>query len=58
MKISTAMSILQTDMLFLGMSQERFFKFIKESPGAQKRSVLTAFDVYQKHISRQQDNNR
>lgn len=55
MKISTAMSILQTDMLFLGMTQERFFKFIKESPGAQKRSVLTAFDVYQKHVKAQHE---
>jgi hypothetical protein len=55
MKISTAMSILQTDMLFLGMSQERFFKFIKESPGAQKRSVLTAFAVYEKHVKEQHE---
>ena len=55
MKLSTAMSILKTDMLFLGMSQDRFFKFIKESPGAQKRSVLTAFEVYQKHQRAQRE---
>lgn len=50
MTLKRAMKILHEDMLFLGMDWSRFFKFIQESPGAQKTSVLEAFEVYRKHV--------
>ena len=52
MTLKKAMKILHEDMLFLGMDWERFFQFIQESPGAQKTSVLEAFDIYRSHIER------
>ena len=58
MTLKKAMKILQEDMLFLGMDWERFFNFIQESPGAQKTSVLQAFEVYRKHIEAERDMER
>ena len=49
MTIKAAMKVLYTDMAFLGMDFERFSRFIQESPGAQKSSVLKAFKVYCDH---------
>lgn len=50
MTLKAAMKVLHKDMLFLGMGWERYFQFIQESPGAQKTSVLEAFEVYRKHV--------
>ena len=50
MTLKKAMTILNEDRLFLGMDWERFLQFIQESRGAQKTSVLNAFEVYRKHV--------
>jgi hypothetical protein len=58
MTLKKAMKILHEDMLFLGMDWERFFQFIQQSPGAQKSSVLAAFDVYRAHVEGERDMER
>lgn len=58
MTLNKAMKILNEDRLFLGMDWERFFQFIQDSRGAQKTSVLNAFDVYREHIEKERDMER
>ena len=58
MTLNKAMKILNEDRLFLGMDWERFLQFIQESRGAQKTSVLNAFDVYREHIEAERDMER
>ena len=58
MTLNRAMKILDADRQFLGLDWERFFQFIQESRGAQKQSVLTAFEVYREHIERERDMER
>ena len=58
MTLNRAMKILDADRQFLGLDWERFFQFIQESRGAQKQSVLTAFEVYREHIQRERDMER
>ena len=58
MTLTRAMKILNEDRLFLGMDWERLFQFIQESRGAQKTSVLNAFDVYRAHIESERDMER
>ena len=51
MTLKRAMNILNADRLFLGLTWLEFVKFIESSPGAQKTSVLEAFEVYKQEIS-------
>ena len=50
MTFKRAMNILNADRLFLGLTWLEFVKFIERSPGAQKTSVLEAFQVYKQEI--------
>ncbi len=50
MTFKRAMNILNADRLFLGLTWLEFVKFIEGSPGAQKTSVLEAFEVYKQEI--------
>lgn len=45
-----AREILERDAEFLGMQWLDFLRFVKDNPGAQKQSVLNAFEVYRAHI--------
>ena len=49
-KLKKAMRTLKADREFLGLTWLEFVKFIERSPGAQKTSVLEAFEVYKQEI--------
>mgnify|MGYP001174118425 CR=1 FL=1 len=51
MTFKRAMNILNADRIFLGLTWLEFIKFIERSPGAQKTTVLQAFEIYKQEVS-------
>ena len=49
MTLNQAIRILERDAEFLGIPMLDLLRFIVDNPGAQKQSVLNAFQVYKEH---------